>query len=144
MVVGEAMTTQVRVVRPEQTIREAASLMADLDAGALPVVAGDKLIGMLTDRDIAVRAVALGKGPDTPVSAAMTGGAKCCYADEDCAAVASEMAEGRIRRLPVLDRDGRLVGIVSLGDLSTRYSSGSAGGALGHISERDTPADARE
>jgi CBS domain-containing protein len=136
MMVGEAMTSQVQVVRPEQTIQDAASLMADLDAGALPVVADGKLIGMLTDRDIAVRAVALGKGPDTPVSAAMSGEVKSCYVDDDCAAVASEMAKERVRRLPVLDRDEQLVGIVSLGDISTRYSSGSAGGALGHISEQ--------
>lgn len=136
MVVGEAMTAQVRVARPEQTIRDAASVMADLDAGALPVVQDGKLISMLTDRDIVVRAVALGKGPDTPVSAAMTEQVRCCYVDDDCAAVASEMAGRRIRRLPVLDREERLVGIISLGDLSIRYSSGSAGGALGHISER--------
>lgn len=135
MVVGEAMTTLVRVVEPEQTIQVAARLMADLDVGALPVVAGGRLVGMLTDRDIAVRAVALNKGPDTPVSAAMSEQVKCCYVDDDCAAVASEMAEERVRRLPVLDREERLVGIISLGDLSTRYSSGSAGGALGYISE---------
>ncbi|QEE41303.1 MULTISPECIES: CBS domain-containing protein [unclassified Methylobacterium] len=135
MVVGEAMTAQVRVVRPEQTIREAANLMAELDAGALPVVEGNKLVGMLTDRDIAVRAVALGKGPDTPVSAVMSEQVKCCFVDDDCAVVANEMAQERVRRLPVLDREERLVGIVSLGDLSTRYSSGSAGGALGYISE---------
>ncbi|RYF23388.1 MAG: CBS domain-containing protein [Oxalobacteraceae bacterium] len=135
MVVGEAMTAQVRVVRPEQTIREAANLMAELDAGALPVVEGNKLVGMLTDRDIAVRAVALGKGPDTPVSAVMSGQVKCCFVDDDCAVVANEMAQERVRRIPVLDREERLVGIVSLGDLSTRYSSGSAGGALGYISE---------
>ena len=135
MMVGEVMTAQVRVVRPEQTIRDAAILMADLDAGALPVVVDGKLIGMLTDRDIAVRAVAMGKGPDTPVSEAMSGPVRCCYVDDDCAAVASVMAEERVRRLPVLDREERLVGIVSLGDISTRYSSGSAGGALGYISE---------
>lgn len=135
MVVGEAMTAQVRVVRPEQTIREAANLMAELDAGALPIVEGNKLVGMLTDRDIAVRAVALGKGPDTPVSAVMSEQVKCCFVDDDCAVVANEMAQERVRRLPVLDREERLVGIVSLGDLSTRYSSGSAGGALGYISE---------
>jgi len=135
MVVGEAMTAQVRVVRPEQTIREAANLMAELDAGALPVVEGNKLVGMLTDRDIAVRAVALGKGPDTPVSAVMSEQVKCCFVDDDCAVVANEMGQERVRRLPVLDREERLVGIVSLGDLSTRYSSGSAGGALGYISE---------
>ena len=135
MVVGDAMTVPVRVVQPEQTIREAANLMAELDAGALPVIIGNKLVGMLTDRDIAVRAVALGKGPDTLVSTVMSGQVKHCYVDDDCAVVANEMAQERVRRLPVLDRGERLVGIISLGDLSTRYSSGSAGGALGYISE---------
>ena len=109
--------------------------MAELDASALPVVAGTKLVGMLTDCDIAIRAVSLGKGPNTPVSVAMSEQVKCCYVDNDCAAVANEMVEERVRRLPVLDCEERLVGIISLGDLSTRYSSNSAGGALGYISE---------
>jgi CBS domain-containing protein len=136
MKVSEAMTTDVQTVRPDQTIQEAARLMADLDAGIVPVGENDRLIGMLTDRDIAVRAVAEGKGPDTPVREAMTSEVRYCYDDEDCAAVAQNMGGLQIRRLPVVNRDKRLVGIVSLGDLSTLYSSGSAGSALGHISEQ--------
>ena len=135
MRVSEAMTRDVRIVRPDQSIREAAGLMADLDAGAIPVGENDRLVGMLTDRDIAVRAVAQGKGPDTPVREAMTSEVKYCFEDEDCAAVAQNMGDLQIRRLPVVNRDKRLVGILSLGDLSALYSSGSAGGALGHISE---------
>ena len=136
MKVSEAMTTRVCIVRPDQSIREAARLMADLDAGVVPVGENDQLVGMLTDRDITVRAVAEGKGPDTPIREAMTTEVRYCYADEDCAAVAQKMGDLQIRRLPVLNRDKRLVGIVSLGDLSTLYSSGSAGGALGHVSEQ--------
>lgn len=135
MKVSEAMTSDVHTVRPDQTIQQAARLMADLDAGVVPVEENDRLIGMLTDRDIAVRAVAQGKKPDTPVREAMTAEVRYCYDDEDCAVVAQMMGELQIRRLPVINRDKRLVGIVSLGDLSTLYSSGSAGGALGHVSE---------
>lgn len=137
MQVGEAMTADVRTVRPDASLREAARLMAELDAGAVPVCADDRLVGMLTDRDIAVRAVAAGKGPDTPVREVMTEAVHFCFADEDCAAVSQDMGERQVRRLPVLDRDKRLVGILSLGNLSTRYSSGSAGGALGRISETE-------
>lgn len=140
MKVSEAMTADVHVVRPDQTIRDAARLMADLDAGVVPVGENDRLIGMLTDRDIAVRAVAQGKGPDTLVREAMSPEVRYCYDDEDCATAAQLMGELQIRRLPVVNRDKRLVGIVSLGDLSTLYSSGSAGGALGDISE---PAEMR-
>ena len=136
MKVSEAMTKDVCIVRPDQTIREAAGLMANLDAGVVPVGENDRLVGMLTDRDIAVRALAHGKGPDTPVREAMTAEVRYCYDDEDCAAVAQNMGDLQIRRLPVVNRDKRLVGIVSLGDLSTLYSSGSAGGALGHVSEQ--------
>ena len=136
MKVSEAMTMDVHTIRPDQSIQDAARLMADLDAGVVPVAENDRLVGMLTDRDIAVRAVAEGKGPDTPVREAMTADVRYCYDDEDCDVVAQNMGELQIRRLPVVNRDKRLVGIVSLGDLSTLYSSGSAGGALGHISEQ--------
>ncbi|WP_419828839.1 CBS domain-containing protein [Methylobacterium sp.] len=136
MPTSDVMTADVSVVRSDQSIRDAARLMADLDAGVVPVGENDRLVGMLTDRDITVRAVAAGKGPDTPIREAMTTEVRYCYADEDCAAVAQTMGELQIRRLPVLDRDKRLVGIVSLGDLSTLYSSGSAGSALGYVSEQ--------
>ena len=118
MRVSEAMSRNVCVASPDQSIGEAACSMAQLDAGAMPVGKDDRLVGMITDRDIAVRAVAAGKGPDTPVRDVMTAEVKYCYDDEDLDHVAKNMAELRVRRLPVLNRDKRLVGIVSLGDLA--------------------------
>ncbi|RYY07738.1 MAG: CBS domain-containing protein, partial [Alphaproteobacteria bacterium] len=103
MPISDVMTADVSVVRSDQSIRDAARLMADLDVGVVPVGENDRLVGMLTDRDITVRAVAAGKGPDTPIREAMTTEVRYCYADEDCAAVAQTMGELQIRRLPVLD-----------------------------------------
>ena len=111
MRVAEVMTRNVRLIEPNQTIRDAARLMAEMDAGIMPVREGDRLVGMITDRDIAVRAVAQGRGPDTPVREVMTDEVKYCFEDEDTAAVERNMAEIQVRRLPVLTRDKRLVGI---------------------------------
>jgi CBS domain-containing protein len=135
MKVREAMTRDVRLVKPDQPISEAAKLMAELDIGALPVEDGDRLVGMITDRDIAVRAVAVGRGPDTPVREVMSGEIKYCYDDQSVDEVTQNMGELRIRRLPVLSRDKRLVGILSLGDLAIDESArDEAGEALGGIS----------
>jgi CBS domain-containing protein len=135
MKVREAMTQDVRLVKPDQPISEAAKLMAELDVGALPVEDGDRLVGMITDRDIAVRAVALGRGPDTPVSEVMSREIKYCYEDQSIEEVTQNMGELRIRRLPVLTRDKRLVGILSLGDLAIDEGArDEAGEALGGIS----------
>src|ERR687883_714396 len=112
MRVSEAMTRDVRVASPEQSIREAARIMAEIDAGVMPVREGDRLVGMITDRDIAVRAVAEGKGPDTPIREVMTEDVKYCFEDDDTGDVARNMAEIQVRRLPVLTREKRLVGIV--------------------------------
>jgi CBS domain-containing protein len=118
MRVSEAMTREVRVASPGQSIREAAKIMQDIDAGVLPVGDNDRLVGMITDRDIAIRAVAQGKGPDTPVRDIMsTEKVLYCYDDEDLAHVAQNMGEQQVRRLPVVNREKRLVGIVSLGDM---------------------------
>jgi CBS domain-containing protein len=112
------MTREVRVASPGQTIREVAGIMAEIDAGVLPVGDNDRLVGMITDRDIAIRAVAQGKGPDTPVREVMsTEKVLYCYDDEDLAQVAQSMGEQQVRRLPVVNREKRLVGIVSLGDV---------------------------
>jgi CBS domain-containing protein len=119
MRVSEAMTREVRVASPTQTIREVARIMDEIDAGSMPVGDNDKLVGMITDRDIAIRAVALGKGPDTPVREVMSDSKVLyCYEDEELAHVAKNMGEEQVRRLPVVNRDKRLVGIVSLGDLA--------------------------
>ena len=135
MKVREAMTRDVKLVRPEQPISEAARLMAELDIGALPVEENDRLVGMITDRDIAVRAVALGRGPDTPVIEVMSREVKYCFEDQSIDEVTQNMGELRIRRLPVLNRDKRLVGILSLGDLAIDEGArDEAGEALGGIS----------
>jgi CBS domain-containing protein len=115
------MTREVRVANPGQSIREVARIMAEIDAGAMPVGEDDRLVGMITDRDIAIRAVALGKGPDTPVRDVMsTEQVLYCYDDEDLDHVAKNMSEQQVRRLPVVNREKRLVGIVSLGNIAQR------------------------
>ena len=125
MKISEVMTTDVETVAPEQTAREAASFMLRADAGSIPVIEGEKVIGMITDRDIAVRGVAEGRGPDTPVSELMSDGIICARADEEVDSVVQRMSDEQVRRLPVLDAEDRLVGIVSLGDLA-RESRGEA------------------
>jgi CBS domain-containing protein len=135
MRVSEAMTRDVRVATPGETIRDVARTMAEIDAGALPVGENDRLIGMITDRDIALRAVAQGKGPDTPVREVMsTERVLYCYEDEDLDHVAKNMGEEQVRRLPVVNRDKRLVGIVSLGDLAQKERK-SAGKAVSGVSK---------
>ena len=135
MKVSEVMTRDVRLIEPTQTIRDAARLMAELDAGIMPVREGDRLVGMITDRDIAVRAVAEGKGPDTPIREVLTEDVKYCYEDDDTDDVTRNMADIQVRRLPVLTRDKRLVGIISLGDMAVTDKSGRAGEAVAGISQ---------
>src|SRR4051812_21988738 len=121
MRVSEAMTREVRVATPGQSIKEVAKVMDEINAGAMPVGENDRLVGMITDRDIAIRAVALGKGPDTPVRDVMsTEKVLYCYEDEELDHVAKNMGDEQVRRLPVVSRDKRLVGIVSLGDVAQR------------------------
>lgn len=135
MKVSEAMTRDVRLATPEQTIQEAAKEMAELDFGALPVQENDRLVGMITDRDIAVRAVAQGRGPDTPVREVMSSEIKYCFEDQSVDEVTQNMGDLRVRRLPVVNRDKRLVGILSLGDLALEdMSQEEAGEALSRIS----------
>ena len=135
MKVSEVMTKDVRLIEPTQSIREAARLMAEMDAGIVPVREGDRLVGMITDRDIAVRAVAEGKGPDTPIREVMTDDVKYCYEDDDTGDVARNMADIQVRRLPVLTREKRLVGIIALGDMAMSDGSGRAGEAVAGISQ---------
>ena len=118
MKVSECMTRDVRIANPGETIRQAAQTMAQLDAGALPVGENDRLVGMITDRDIAVRAVAGGKSPDTPIRDVMSSDVCYCFDDQDIEDVAINMADIQVRRLPVVDRNKRLVGILALGDIA--------------------------
>ena len=130
MKIREAMTSDVRTVGLDSTIREAARLMAETDVGALPVAAGDRLAGMVTDRDLAVRAIAIGKGPDTTVGEVMTNEVLYCFDDDEIADVCENMADMQIRRLPVVNADKRLVGIVSLADIADASRAQVAGEAL--------------
>ncbi len=135
MKVREAMTREVRLARPEQTIQEAAKQMAELDIGALPVEENDRLVGMITDRDIAVRAVAQGRGPDCRVRDVMSTEIKYCFEDQTVDDVTQNMGDLRVRRLPVVNRDKRLVGILSLGDIALEDGAqDEAGEALTQIS----------
>ena len=136
MRVGQMMNTSVRIANPQLPISEAAGAMAQLDIGALPVGENDRLVGMITDRDIAVRAVAAGKGPETPVREVMSTDVCYCYDDQDLEEISDNMADIKVRRLPVVNRDKRLVGIISLGDiaLSNGHDQASAAALCG-ISE---------
>ena len=135
MKVSEVMTRDVQTIRPDQTAQEAATFMLSADAGSIPVTEGERLIGMITDRDIAVRGVAKGSGPDTPVRELMTHEVVSVRLDEDCAQAASRMSEAQVRRLPVIDEQQRLCGIVSLGDLSRETDDETAGQALEGVSQ---------
>ncbi len=134
MKISDVMTREVATVRPDQTAREAATFMLNADAGSIPVTEGDRLIGMITDRDIAVRGVAKGHGPDTPVRDIMTSGIICAREDDSVEDVASKMSEAQVRRLPVIDDSEKLIGIVSLGDLSRETDGETAHHALEGVS----------
>jgi CBS domain-containing protein len=138
MRVGEIMSRDVKVASPRDTLQQAARLMAELDAGALPVAENDRLVGMITDRDIAIRGDARGCDPkQTAVRQVMTTEkVKYCFEDEEIEGIARNMAEQQVRRLPVVNRDKRLVGIISLGDISARTTGSAAGEALRGVSER--------
>ena len=135
MLVRECMSGAAAITAPQSSVREAARLMKEAATGALPVGENDRLVGMLTDRDIAIRAVAEGKGADTPVRDIMTPDIEYCFDDEDLDAAARKMGELQVRRLPVLNRDKRLVGVISLGDIS-QAGGGHAETALSDIAEK--------
>ena len=135
MKVSKCMTRDVELVSPTQTIRDAAQMMADLDAGALPVQQDDRLVGMITDRDIAVRAVAQGKSPETPVRDVMSPEVLYCFDDQEIEEVSRNMGEVKVRRLPVVNRDKRLVGIISIGDLALKEEQTLTGSTIARISK---------
>lgn len=137
------MTPQARCIPPDTTLADAATIMDKLNVGALPICDHDRLTGMLTDRDIVVRAVARGRDPQsTTARDAMTEGIVYVYEDEDAGEAARVFESKQIRRLPVLNREKRMVGIVSLGDLAVGGGVTLGGEALKEISEH--PASARQ
>jgi CBS domain-containing protein len=134
MKVSEVMTRNVQTVSPDQTAKEAAEFMLSAEAGSIPVCEGDRLVGMITDRDIAVRGVAQGKGADCSVRDLMSENIICAHEEDDADQIAHRMSEEQVRRLPVLDANNRMVGIVSLGDLSRETSGEAAHQALEGVS----------
>jgi CBS domain-containing protein len=136
MRVKDVMTTSVELASPTQTIRQAALLMGKNDCGVLPVADKDSLVGMITDRDIAIRAIAAGKGPKTLVREIMSAEVLYCFEDQDLEEVSRNISDIKVRRLPVMNHDKRLVGILSLGDMSLKADgTDPAADALKAISE---------
>jgi CBS domain-containing protein len=134
MKVRDAMTPDVQLCTPDDTLKDAAEAMMALDVGLLPVTDGDRLVGMISDRDIATRGVAMGLGPDSPVRNVMTEDVKYCFEDQDLEEVTQNMGDIQVRRVPVLNRDKRLVGIIALGDIA-RVEADGTGEALSRISQ---------
>jgi CBS domain-containing protein len=134
MLVSEVMTRDVKVADPEMSIGAAAKIMEEIDAGFLPVGENDRLVGTITDRDIAIRAIGHGMGPETKVREIMSKNVKYCFEDEDISGVAANMADVQVRRLPVVNRDKRLVGILALGDIAGKAATRVTGRATEGIS----------
>jgi CBS domain-containing protein len=136
--VTDVMTRDVRTLPPTSTIADAAKAMDELNVGVIPVCEGDTLLGMVTDRDIVVRAVAQGLGGDTPLSRVMSTDVRTARESDDLETVLEEMASSQIRRLPVVDASDALVGIISIGDIAVKgQDEEDVGQSLGEIS---TPA----
>lgn len=139
MKIGEIMTRNVRTVRPDSPVQEAARIMSEVNCGAVPVVENDRVVGIITDRDITLRVIAQGRGHETRVSECMSANVITCGPETDAHECANQMARRQIRRLPVVE-NGRLVGICALGDLATvRIHVNEAGDALSSISEPARP-----
>jgi CBS domain-containing protein len=136
MQIRDVMSHEVSIASPDDSLQHAAAKMADLDVGALPVGENDRLVGMITDRDLAVRGVACGCDPEeTRVRDIMSAEVRYCYDDESVEHIAQNMADQQIRRLPVVNHDKRLVGIVSLADLAVHLKSKAPSYALRGISQ---------
>jgi CBS domain-containing protein len=135
--VAQVMTRGAATIGSSQSIQEAAKMMDDLNVGSLPVCDGERLVGMVTDRDIVVRAIAAGVPPDAPVEDIVSGPASWCFEDEDVEAASRKMADAQIRRLPVLDREKHLVGVIALGDMATTAD----GGMSSTLSAVSTPSE---
>ena len=126
MNIRDLMTSDVQTVAPTDTAQQAASFMLSADTGSIPVCDGDRIVGMITDRDIAVRGVGKGLGPDCSVADLMSKDVVCARDTDDVLAIAQQMSDKQVRRMPVVDSDDRLVGMVSLGDLSRQSQEAAA------------------
>jgi CBS domain-containing protein len=138
MQVSDAMSRNVSIASPNDTLQSVAQIMAEKDLGFLPVGENDRLIGTITDRDIVVRALAKGQAASAQVREAMTNEIKYCFEDEDLDQITMKMGDLKVRRLPVLSRAKRLVGILSIGDAAHGCPE-TAGAALHHVAETGGP-----
>ncbi|MDB5752142.1 MAG: histidine kinase [Ramlibacter sp.] len=137
--IQDVMTRDVQTVSPQETVQRAAQLMDELNVGAIPVLDGDKLVGMITDRDITVRSTAAGQDPgSTKVTDVMSTDVRTCTMDQSVQDVLDQMADVQIRRVPVLDDSGKIIGIVSLGDVATKHTA-DVDRALDEISSPSEP-----
>jgi CBS domain-containing protein len=138
--IQEIMTPDVKTISPQDTVQRAAQLMDELNVGAIPVCDGDRLVGMITDRDITVRSTAVGQAPDqTRVSEVMSTDVRTCFSSQSVDEVLGQMGDVQIRRVPVIDQQSqKLVGIVSLGDMATKHAA-SVDRALDEISSPSEP-----
>ncbi len=136
--VAEVMTRDAATLAPNASVRSAARMMDELNVGALPVCDGTKLVGMVTDRDIVVRAVSAGMDLEAPIDQIVSGPVAWCFENDDIEEVQHKMADQQIRRMPVVDDAKQLVGIVSLGDLAT-HEDGNMSYTLGAISSPSKP-----
>ena len=133
--VSDVMTRNVRILSPTDSVTEAAKVMDELNVGVIPVCEGDELLGVVTDRDIVVRAVAQGLTGETPLAKVMSTDIRTARESDDLAKVLADMASSQIRRLPVLDDAMRLVGIISIGDIAVKgQDEEDVGESLGEIS----------
>ena len=134
MKVSEAMTAQVATAGPTDSVQKVAGIMLNIETGAVPIVEGDKVVGLITDRDIVLQVVAKGGALTTPASDVMSGDVQTCKEDDNLADAAAQMASHQIRRLIVANDSGKLVGILSLGDIATDYGAKVVGKTLEEIS----------
>lgn len=136
MNIRELMTTDIQKVAPTDTVQQAANFMLSADTGSIPVCDGDKIVGMITDRDIAVRGTAKGLGPDCSVRELMSDDVICASVSDDVQSIARQMADRQVRRMPVIDENEKLVGMISLGDLSRGDKDSAASQALEGVSAK--------
>jgi CBS domain-containing protein len=135
MKVSDAMTLEVQLCTPQDTLKDAAEAMMTLNVELLPVTDGDRLVGMISDRDIVTRGMAMGLGPDSLVQQAMTEDVKYCFEDQDLEKVTRNMGDIQVRRLPIVNRDKRLVGTIALGDIARLEAGDETCEALSQISQ---------
>jgi len=133
--VADVMTADVQVASPSDTVAQVARRMSEIDSGVIPVCEGDRVVGLITDRDIVIRVVGEDRDNEIPVSDVMTTSLETCRTDEKLKDATKRMADLQIRRLLVLDEGGKLAGVLSLGDVAREHSARAVGEALEDISE---------